>query len=205
MFKECDKFDRRWFIDPRIHLGMSAIKNAGTGVFATNDIPSRTVIESSPVILVSRDLFDVINNIHSNVRNILSDYPFAWPNGISAFALGWGGLYNHSFEPNVMWEFVTEEDDGFNALRFRTKRDIKAGEELFIRYVWMAARLWFVDDDADGRPTLDQQFSAHGSMGLQTNKFFSDAKRISDLSDRGFNVETLGDWKQVAKKKEEEE
>ena len=86
-----------------------------------------------------------------------------------------------------------------------TVKDIKAGEELFIRYVWMAARLWFVDDDADGRPTLDQQFSAHGSMGLQTNKFFSDAKRISDLSDRGFNVETLGDWKQVAKKKEEEE
>ena len=133
MFREPDKFEHQYFIDSRIYLTESKIPHAGTGVFAKEDIPARVVVESSPVVLVSQDIFRAVNNIHPDTRNVLSDYPFAWTNGRSAFSLGWGGMFNHSFEPNVMWEFVTEEDDGHNALWFRTKRDIIAGEELFIR------------------------------------------------------------------------
>jgi len=205
MFKEPDTFDRQWFIDSRLYLDESAIENAGIGIFTSDDIPARTIIESSPVILVSQDLFQVVNEIHPGVRNVLSDYPFMWTRGRSAIALGWGGLFNHSFKPNVMWELVTEEDDGFNAMRFRTKRVIKAGEELFVRYVWSADKLWFVDDSADDSQDIRSQLSVYGTMGMQATGFFNDVRRVTNLNDKGIRIETLGDWKAVTKKKEEEE
>ena len=207
MFKERQKYDKNWFISPDIELAESGIPNAGMGVFAKNDIPARTIFESSPVIIVSHNTFDELNNIHPGIRHTLSDYPFAWINGNSAIALGWGGLINHSFEPNCQWRLRTMEEHGYDAIVFRTKRLIKAGEELFIRYVWDNNRLWFVDDDApDSTETVSRQIRSQGSMGMQAQGFFNDVRRVHSLSARGVNnVETLGDWAAVTKVKKKNE
>ena len=205
MFKEQERFDEKWFIGD-IRLGVSTIPNSGIGVFATKDIPARTVFESSPVIVVSHNTFEELNSIHDGVRHTLSDYPFAWNNGMSAIALGWGGLINHSFEPNAQWRLRTAEEHGYNALIFRTKVDIKAGEEIFIRYVWNSDRLWFVDDDAPisaDSDSLRDQLMSRGSMGMQAQHFFNDVRRVQKWSDRGIDVETLGDWTKVTKKKKQ--
>ena len=132
MFKEKIHDPRQWFISHDLEMKDSSIPDAGSGVFAINDIPARTIIEKAPVVIVGRDIFNHLNDLHG-IRNILCDYPFRWSDGCAAFALGWGGIYNHSFDANVRWGI---HDEGYNALTFMTKRDIVAGEELFIRYCW---------------------------------------------------------------------
>ena len=209
MFKDNPdpKSKDRWFISHDLRLGDSTIPNAGVGVFAINDIPARAVIESSPVVLVAQHTFEVLNDIHPPHRHLLSDYPFAWTQRTSAIAMGWGGLFNHSFEPNAMWELKKEEDVGYNAIWFRTKRIITAGEELFLRYVWDHDKLWFADDDADIAQGHDlrTQVRRSGSTGMQMNQFFADIQMGTELEARGHNVETLGDWKKVTKKKQKDE
>jgi hypothetical protein len=201
VFKENDMFESKWFITNCIRLGDSTIEGAGIGVFAIKDLPARTVIEASPVIVVHKSTFETLNDIHPGVRNILSDYPFAWPGGCSAIAMGWGGVYNHSFMHNVMWEIIAKENgDSHNALRFRTKRDIVAGEELFIRYTWTANNLWFIDNAAPpASPSLRDQLASHGSMGMKTERFFADAKYLNARIESG--KETLGDYELVTKNK----
>jgi hypothetical protein len=77
------------------------------------------------------------------------DYPFAWTTSTQmAFALGWGGIYNHSTKnPNVMWNCNDENI----SIDFYSKQVIEAGEELFIRYLPIdeSLNLWFVIDDID--------------------------------------------------------
>ncbi len=206
MFKEQEKFDQNWFIHSDLRLGESTIPGAGTGVFATADIPARTVIESCPVIIMAHNTFNELNSIHPGVRHILSDYPFQWTNGRSAICLGWGGIINHSFEPNAQWRLRTKEEHGFDALVFRLKRNIKAGEEIFVRYVWDADKLWFVDEDAGDAPqTVTSQIQQYGTMGMQAQGFFNDVRRLQGVSKRGHNIETLGDWQLVTKKKKTED
>ena len=206
VFKERTDLENKhkWFITDYICLGDSLIESAGTGVFATRDIPSRTVIESAPVIIVARETFHTLDNIHPGVRNVLSDYPFTWENGRSAIAMGWGGLYNHSFEHNVTWESITEESAGYNALKYRTKRDIVSGEELLIRYTWGANSLWFIDGDVPSPDmSLRDQVKFHGSMGIQTSAFFADAKYA--VTRQALGKETLSDYTLVTKKQKTED
>lgn len=206
MFREDPKVEDtgRWFISHDLRLGESSVPGAGIGVFATKDIPARTVVESSPIILMAQHTFEVLNEIHPPHRHILSDYPFQWTNNLSAIAIGWGSLLNHSFEPNLMWEFRREEDVGYNALWFRTKRNISAGEELFVRYVWDHDKLWFVDEDADEQTDMRTQIRRGGSTGMQVNQFFADIRMGQSLQERGHDVETLGDWTKVTKKKQKD-
>ncbi len=206
MFRDDPKpSDDKWFISHDLRLDESSIPGAGVGVFAANDIPARTVVESCSVILVAQHTFEVLNDIHPPHRHVLSDYPFQWTRKISAICLGWGALINHSFEPNTMWELKKEEDCGYNALWFRTKRDIAAGEELFVRYVWDNNKLWFVDDTADASIDHRTQVRQGGSMGMQVNQFFNDVAMIDSLRARDHNVETLGDWTRVSKKKKQKD
>jgi SET domain-containing protein len=43
---------------------------------------------------------------------------------------GYAGIYNHSSQPNVMWE----SDEENRLLVFSTTRDVMSGEELFTYY-----------------------------------------------------------------------
>lgn len=199
MFKEVQKHDHKYFIDPRVYASDSSVEGAGTGCFTKEDIPARTIVEVCPVILCHPDTYEYLNRLYE-MRHILADYPFVWPNGMSAFALGWGGVYNHSFEPNLHWRFRTKEKDGYDALVFRTLRDIHSGEELFIKYVGDPDKLWFVDDSVDPLATssamTDFQMKKmnKSSIGIMLggDPSYLDKKKSRNRKDTLGSLSTLG-------------
>lgn len=116
---------RHMHIIPGIYIGHTVEK--GNGVFTQNDLPARTVVETSPVVVMSageRKLLD---------QTLLHDYIFEWkPNGenMCCMAQGYISVYNHSDNANC--EHFMNYDDSNIAIK--TIRDIAAGEELTINY-----------------------------------------------------------------------
>jgi len=98
----------------------------GRGVFTSDAIAKNTVIEISPVIVMSceeRKLLD---------QTLLHDYIFEWGDKKDqcCMALGYVAVYNHSYKSNCEYEMDFEE----SVIKIKTMRFIKAGEELFINY-----------------------------------------------------------------------
>ena len=98
----------------------------GRGVFTSEDIEKGTIIEVSPVIVLSkadRELTD---------KTILHDYIFEWDGSKdqACMAMGYVPVYNHSYASNCEYEMDFEE----GTITVTTVRDIKKGEELFINY-----------------------------------------------------------------------
>lgn len=98
----------------------------GRGVFSSENIAAGTVVEQSPVIVMStadRALLD---------QTILHDYIFEWGPDLDqcCMALGYIPLYNHSFNSNCEYEM----DYDYNLIKVTAVRNIVAGEELFINY-----------------------------------------------------------------------
>lgn len=98
------------------------VPGKGLGVFASRDIAADEVIERCPVLVMSKS--DVWQ-----VDAVLSRYVFSWGDGKVALALGYGSLYNHSFQPNARCE-----DRGRRCKQFLAIRDIAAGEEITFNY-----------------------------------------------------------------------
>tara|TARA_Y100000593_G_C4277702_1_gene321019 strand:- start:326 stop:790 length:465 start_codon:yes stop_codon:yes gene_type:complete len=143
MFRESRKSYPDWFMSSKLEIRRSPI--AGLGVFTNSDMEAHELIESAPVVLFHRSVFETVNTFFE-VRTTLMDYPFAWNNGQLAISQGYGGMYNHStYEPSVLWKCNYE----LPSLEFYTRRKIKAGEELFIRYVSVnrCDNLWFVTEE----------------------------------------------------------
>jgi SET domain-containing protein len=123
-------------IQPFIFIAPTA--GMGRGVFTSSDIEEDTVIEISPVIVMSgedRKLLD---------KTLLHDYIFEWGDKKKhcCMALGYVPMYNHSYKSNCEYEMDYE----IEMIRIKTVRYIKAGEELFINYngEWNDAKLlWF--------------------------------------------------------------
>ncbi|MBK25088.1 MAG: hypothetical protein CME70_19475 [Halobacteriovorax sp.] len=158
MFREKEEV-KKWFISHKLEIRDSDIH--GIGVFATEKIPKHEVIESAPVVIAHVDTLHTLNEFccAAGTRHIFMDYVFGFGPGLIAFPLGWSGIYNHRHEPNAFWDIISENElpgrskeadkrSGYNALIFRTKREIEAGEEITTRYSPDAGKLWFVDDDA---------------------------------------------------------
>ena len=126
-------------IKPYLYIGES--KGKGRGMFTKENIRSRTILEVSPVLVMSakdRKLVD---------QTLLHDYIFEWGNSKTqcCVALGYVSLYNHSFSSNCEYEMDFEKQ----VITIRAVKAIKAGEELFINYNGEANNetpLWF---DAD--------------------------------------------------------
>lgn len=99
----------------------------GNGVFTNEDIVTDTVVELSPVIVMTekeRQLLD---------QTLLHDYIFEWtPQGMvmCCMAQGYISVYNHSYESNC--EYFMNYDD--KTIMIRSVRHIEAGEELTINY-----------------------------------------------------------------------
>ncbi|WP_223703615.1 SET domain-containing protein [Sutcliffiella deserti] len=113
------------------------------GVFATQDIPKGVMFHAAPVI-------SYLNEEHEHIeKTILADYTFEYGINHSAILLGYGMLFNHSYEPNARYEISFEE----HTFNFFAYKDIKAGEEIFINYngdVDEMDPLWFnKEDDAE--------------------------------------------------------
>ncbi len=123
--------------DVRLYIGETA--NKGRGVFTHTNIPADTIIETSPVIVMSekdRSLLD---------QTLLHDYIFEWqPDGqnLCCMALGWVPIYNHSYTSNCEYFMIYEDQ----SIYIQTIRDIDAGEELTINYSgdWNETKeVWF--------------------------------------------------------------
>lgn len=111
----------------KISLGPSTLTGAGRGVFATAAIKTGEIIESCPVIALKD-----VKDREKLRRTGLVNYYFLWgeKRDRSAICLGFGSLYNHSYEPNAAYKkFIEREQMDFFALK-----DIAEGEEITVNY-----------------------------------------------------------------------
>ncbi|ALC85441.1 lysine methyltransferase [Bacillus sp. FJAT-22090] len=106
------------------------------GVFATCDIKKGMLLHEAPVISYPNEQHQFIE------QTLLADYAFEYGTNKSAILLGYGMLFNHSYEPNATYE-INFENHTFD---FYAYADIKAGEEVLINYngdVDDKEQLWF--------------------------------------------------------------
>ncbi|WP_313893474.1 SET domain-containing protein [Psychrobacillus sp.] len=106
------------------------------GVFAKRDIKKGTLFHEAPVISYP-------NEQHQHIeQTLLADYAFEYGINHTAILLGYGMLFNHSYEPNATYD-INFDNHTFD---FFAYTDIKAGEEILINYngdVDDKEKLWF--------------------------------------------------------------
>lgn len=110
----------------------------GRGVFAARDIKKGELIEVSPILISPKEEWEYLR------KTVLFDYCFTWGEDYeqTAIALGYGSLYNHSYQPNAMFNNNSVND----TIDFYAIRDIKEGVEITINYNEDAedqSPLWF--------------------------------------------------------------
>lgn len=97
-------------------------RGKGRGVFATYQIGKNEVFHVAPVLLINR----------TTPLGVLDHYVFHWSKEEVALALGYGSLFNHSNQPNAEFEQVL--DKTFPAIKFKAKKTINPGNEIYINY-----------------------------------------------------------------------
>lgn len=126
----------------------------GRGLFATQDIPPRTVVHVAPCIPVHGEEY-----LEFMKHTVLEHYLFnarSKTNGNDKLlALGYGSLFNHAKQPNIDYRV----DKTNLCITYMTGyKPICQGEELCITY---GSHVWF-DDNAD---TEDDDSSDDSSSG----------------------------------------
>ena len=107
-------------------LTIATSPDRGRGVFTTKNIRKGTIVEISPVVVLSTKDRKAIEH------TLLHNYIFEWGSTRkkAAMALGYISMYNHSYGSNCEYEM-----DFDNAtMSIRAVKDIKKGEELSINY-----------------------------------------------------------------------
>ena len=120
------------------YLFVAQTGSMGRRVFTRKRIPAGTIVELSPVIVMSSD-----ERIHLD-KTKLHDYIFEWGEQLDHCCIGLGyiSIYNHSYKSNCIYEMDYETD----TIAIKTVHAIKSGEELFINYngAWDDDKpLWF--------------------------------------------------------------
>jgi uncharacterized protein len=120
------------------YLFVGQTGSMGRGVFTRERIPAGTVVELSPVIVMSRE-----DRSHID-KTILHDYIFDWGKNKDKCCMGLGlvPIYNHSYRSNCEY-FMDYED---NTIMIKTVRAIEKSDELTINYNgdWNDnKKLWF--------------------------------------------------------------
>lgn len=123
-------------IKPFLYVGKS--KGKGRGIYTRENIRARSIIEISPVIVLSP------KDRKTADQTLFHDYIFEWgeTKRQACLALGYVSLYNHAYEANCEYEMEYDKQ----LITIKTVRAIKKGEELFINYngVWNGqTELWF--------------------------------------------------------------
>ncbi len=121
-----------------VYIKQSNIRGAGRGVFAARDIRKGEHIEVCPVIEISAHDMANLN------ESILVTYFFFHGKGKNSvfLALGFGSLYNHSFEPNATYIISPMK----KTITFTAVDDIKKDSEITFNYKSQDAKgypLWF--------------------------------------------------------------
>jgi SET domain-containing protein len=125
------------------YLYVDKTDSMGRGVYTTETIAENTVVEVSPVIVMSGD-----DRIHLD-KTALHDYIFEWGTlkDKCCMSLGLVPIYNHSYQSNCEYFMNYDED----VILVKTVRLIEKGEELTINYNgdWDdKTKIWF--DAAEG-------------------------------------------------------
>ena len=123
-------------LKPYLFVGQTA--SMGRGVFTRERILSGTVVELSPVIVMSMG-----DRLHLD-KTRLHDYIFEWGKNKDkcCMALGLVPIYNHSYKSNCEY-FMDYEDD---TIMVKAVKVIENGDELTINYNgnWNDnTKLWF--------------------------------------------------------------
>jgi SET domain-containing protein len=109
------------FIDKRLYVANSPMKDAEWGVFTDSFIAKGTTIEIARTLkLKNEHLFQD--------GNMLNDYVFKLDDKHSLLALGFGSLFNHSEKPMVSYKVT----DG--KVFYYTLQDIFPNDEITISY-----------------------------------------------------------------------
>lgn len=127
-------------IIPLVEIRNSGKK--GRGVFAIRDIYAGTVVEVSPVIVMTQEDRKLLD------QTLLYNYIFEWGDDKSrcCMALGYVAMYNHSNESNCEYEMDFQKE----TMAIRAVRDILRNEELTINYNgdWNNhAAVWFQEEE----------------------------------------------------------
>lgn len=97
------------------------IRGKGRGVFARRAIGKGEVFEICPVLILPAGSLE-------DDETGLTNYVFEWGKDRLALAMGYGSLYNHSYQPNARYDDV-RQGKAFSALR-----EIEQGEEITVNY-----------------------------------------------------------------------
>ena len=108
-----------------VSRGVGNESENGRGVFALVDFKEGDIIEAAPVLNITvaeRKLLE---------KTIFAYYMYPWRSTRSgALALGYGSIYNHSFDPNADWK----QNFKTNNMVYQALRPIKKGEEITVNY-----------------------------------------------------------------------
>lgn len=112
-------------------LRIAESDGAGRGVFATRVFEEGEEIERCPMLIAQDGRGD-------DLESGAEGYVFGWGDGQTALALGYGSLYNHSYEPNATTLETPDE------LVITATRRIDVGDEIRINYMGTATTpVWF--------------------------------------------------------------
>jgi SET domain-containing protein len=108
------------------YLYIDNTNGRGRGVFTRERIPTGTVIEVAPVIVMEKTDREHLD------KTLLHDYIFEWgkDNKQCCMALGMIPIYNHDYKSNCEY-FMDFED---STIFVKTVRVVEKGEELTINY-----------------------------------------------------------------------
>ena len=121
---------------PSLFIAPSGEK--GRGIYCSENLKKNTIIEISPVIVLSAKERLVVD------KTRLHDYIFEWGNKRDkcCMALGYVPIYNHSYTSNCIYEMDYKDE----LISIKTIRSVEAGEELTINYngTWNnKKKVWF--------------------------------------------------------------
>ena len=108
------------------YLFIDKTKDKGRGVFSRERIPSGTIIEIAPVIVMEKTDRQYLD------KTLLHDYIFEWgqEKDKCCMALGYIPIYNHSYKSNCEYFMNFEEE----TIQIKTIKIIESEEELTINY-----------------------------------------------------------------------
>lgn len=118
----------------------------GKGLFAKQQIKKGTIIDVANVILISNKDYELID------KTIVSNYCFIWENPKykskykMALAMSICQFMNHSYTPNVRYEYQYKND----SIKFIAIRGISKDEELTMNYNGLVndkSPVWFKVED----------------------------------------------------------
>lgn len=96
----------------------------GNGVFATTDLRKGSIVEICPAIFMPIKEFEQIK------QTKLFYYFYEYSNKEFAIVLGYGSVYNHSYQPNAQYKFNYLR----RVMEVKAIKPIKKDEEIFINY-----------------------------------------------------------------------